>query len=40
MGLPLIKISPASGLSRPMMLLSKTLLPLPLGPMITKTSPG
>ena len=37
---PLMRISPASGASRPMRCLSRTLLPLPLGPMMTKISPG
>src|SRR5471032_243973 len=35
-----MRISPASGSSKPMICLSKTLLPLPLGPMMTKISPG
>src|SRR5260370_11181751 len=35
-----MRISPASGVSRPMICLSSTLLPLPLGPMMTKISPG
>ena len=38
-GSPWMRISPASGRSRPMMCRSKTLLPLPLGPMMTKISP-
>ena len=34
------RISPSSGVSKPMMCLSRTLLPLPLGPMTTKISPA
>ena len=37
---PLMRISPSSGNSSPMICLSNTLLPLPLGPMMTKISPG
>src|ERR1043166_8394543 len=36
---PSMKMSPSSGASRPMMCLSRTLLPLPLGPMTTNISP-
>src|SRR6266536_990577 len=39
MDLPSMRISPSSGSSSPMMCLSKTLLPPPLGPITTKISP-